>query len=296
MRRNQRATVALVVELERRGLSPIVLKGPSTQALLYPGEARTSTDIDLLVAPRQRRAAQRALADLGYERFFTTSYATSWAAPDQEPVDLHTTLPRCHIRPARVGTILGCHRTTISVEGRDLPVLDAPAVAMHLTLHLTQSASDRTLEDLRRAVHQLTVDQWKDAAGLARQLGTRSSMAWALDQVPGGSELRGRLGLSSVERSDLPARKVSEGGLATLLTSPVHWHERAFDLWRVARKKTGRTSLDGWARHHGRPAPTSGWQFAETLAARAVSFARSPLPGPGEPNDDQGPREVPHGR
>jgi len=92
MRRNQRATVALVAELEGRGLSPIVLKGVATQALLYPAETRTSTDIDLLVAPREQRAAKRALADLGYEQYFTTGYATSWAGPTSSP---STSTSRC---------------------------------------------------------------------------------------------------------------------------------------------------------------------------------------------------------
>lgn len=51
-------TVEAWTALERAGTRPIVLKGPSTARLLYPGEVRISQDVDLLIDPRREARAR----------------------------------------------------------------------------------------------------------------------------------------------------------------------------------------------------------------------------------------------
>ena len=217
-RRHEAETAAVVADLSRRGVTAVVLKGVGVAHHLYPDEVRPSSDVDLLVAPREQRRARRALVGLGYARFGRQGHATSWTAPGRVPVDLHRTLPFCQAGPGRVWRTLAAHRTTVRVAdgpteaGSEVVVLDAPATAVHLTIHLTQGATERPLEDLRRAVAVLSDDEWRAARRIAAALGTEASMAWALGQVPGGDEVRASLGLVPVERGAVPASKPSEAG------------------------------------------------------------------------------------
>lgn len=247
----------LVVELRRRGVEPLVLKGVGVQRLLYPDEVRPSCDVDVLVAPADLRAARRALVEAGFTRFGRFGHATAWGSPTRTPVDLHRTLPRSGVSARSAWRLLAQHRTTVDVEGIQVPVLDAAATAVHLTIHLTQGVGERPLEDLRRAVAQLAPHDWRAALGLARQLGTTTSMAWALDQVPGGEQRREELGLPTVARADLPVRTPREAGVARFATSSVHWRERAGALVATAARLGSKRSLATWAGAQGRPVPTT---------------------------------------
>ena len=275
MHRNQQDSVDIVAALRSRGLSPILLKGVATRELLYPSEVRRSSDVDLLVAPSEHRACQRALADLGFSRRRAGGHASSWQAPGRAPVDLHRTLPRCGVSARRVWHTLAEHRRTITILGSEVTVLDAPAMAVHLAIHLTQTSHDRQLEDMARAVAVLSPDEWSVAAAVARRIGATSSLAWALDQVPGGAEVRRGLGLPEMSRGQLPARKPSEADLVRFVTSPVHWRERAAGLAATTRRLASRESSTTWAVAHGRPAPTTTAAAVATLAARAWHDLRS---------------------
>lgn len=277
MRRNQADAVAIVAELRSRDLAPVVLKGVGVQRLLYPGEVRASSDVDLLVAPGEQRRAQRALGELGFTRFSRVGHATSWAAPGRTPVDLHRTLPYSRAGARQVWEALAAHRTTIVVgEGAggggaatEITVLDAPATAVHLTIHLTQGTTDRALEDLRRAVDVLSAGEWRTAHEVATALGTTPSLAWALGQVPGGEAVREALGLAPLGRHELPAGKPSEGGIVRFATSSVHWRDRLPTVVPMVRRVTSPRSLEVWAAAHGRPRPATRRARMATLAARA---------------------------
>jgi hypothetical protein len=278
MRRNQQEAVAIVDALRRRGLSPVVLKGAGVQHHLYAGAVRTSSDVDLLVAPSEQRRARRVLADLGFSIFGRTGHATSWTAPGRTPVDLHRTLPYCQVGARAAWRTLAGHHQTIAVETGSLTVLDRPGTAVHLTIHLTQGAGDRQLADLHRAVLELSADEWSQALTIARALGTAPSMAWALDQVPGGAAVRARLGMPEVARVEIPPLKPSEAGVARFVASPVHWRERSHAVVPSVRRVTSRRSLTGWASIQGRPVPTTTLDFAATLAARTWHHLRSGHP------------------
>ena len=274
MRVEQREAGAVVAELRRAGVDPLLLKGASVQRLLYEEDARSSSDIDLLVAPSAQRAARRALRRLGYEAFARTGHATAWAAEGRAPVDLHRTLPRCQAGAGAVWDALGRHRASILVEGQPVATLDAPAIAVHLTIHLSQTAGARQHEDLHRAVAQLSPEVWRDAAELAARLGTTSTMAWALGQVPGGPPLRRALGLAPATRDQLPPRKPLEAGVRRFVRSPVSWRERAGATARTVTLATSPRSLTEWAQDHGRRSPTTRVEHATTALARVAAHVR----------------------
>jgi hypothetical protein len=268
MGHHEQATATVVVALREAGLDPIVLKGLSVQRRLYPDEVRTSTDIDLLLAPGQVRAGERALAALGYERFGVAGHASAWEAAGRVPVDLHRTLPGCAASPTRVWRTLAEHRTTVDIDGTEVAVLDGPALAVHLAIHLTQTATERQVDDLARAVAGLSDEEWTVAATIARALGVEAALAWALGEVPGGAARRRALGLSPVERDQLPPRKPREAGIARFVRSPVHWRDRLVELGNTARWAASPRGQSSWAAAHDRGVLRAPVGSARALAQR----------------------------
>ena len=272
MRRNHREAVEVVAGLRNRGIGAVLLKGAAVHGLLYGTEVRPTSDVDLLVAPREVRSAGRALASMGYVTFARSGHATSWEAPGHIPVDLHRTIPRSEVSAHRVWRILADHQVATVVEGAEVTVLDPAAMAVHLAIHLTQTASDRQLDDLGRAVAQLSDEDWRAAASIAGGMGTSSSLAWALDQVPGGRARREDLGLPPTERGALPVRKPFEAGIVRFVTSPVHWRERVGALRRSAVRSASQQSLAAWASERGRPVPSTFTARVGTFGARSRDY------------------------
>src|SRR3954463_13466769 len=105
-------TAQAVKALRAEGVRPLLLKGPAVARWLYAENPRRRpyVDVDLLVAPDERAAAERALAALGYDRPARTwraeepPHAMEWARPsDGAVVDLHRTLHGCeHLDDATV--------------------------------------------------------------------------------------------------------------------------------------------------------------------------------------------------
>jgi hypothetical protein len=89
----------------------ILLKGRSFETLLYdPGEVRPSGDVDILIAPTDRSAAERTLGTLGYQPNPITephlapepAHAEHWYRPnDPTSIDLHLRLRGTHAPQAR---------------------------------------------------------------------------------------------------------------------------------------------------------------------------------------------------
>ncbi len=225
--RNVRATVYTVLALRSKGIEVLLLKGASVAAALYGNEPRPSSDVDLLVHPRSQRASAAVLCGLGYSESGAFSHATEWRSASGLPIDLHRTLPRTTCGPGRVWEVLEEHRLDrpLGTPPVMIPMLDDAALAAHLAIHATQG-HPRPLEDMARAVVQFDEATWTGAVEVSRSLGTQSSLAWALDQVDGGEALRRRLALPALDRADLPARSIGDGGIWRLLVSPVHWRQR----------------------------------------------------------------------
>ncbi|MCB0961791.1 MAG: nucleotidyltransferase family protein [Acidimicrobiales bacterium] len=275
---NRRATRGVVDALRTAGIDVIVLKGVATQQLLYPMDPRVSCDVDVLVAPADRRRCRRRLRELGYRPVHLGTHATTWRAPGRQSIDAHLTLPRCARSPRTVWRLLVRHRTEIDVDGAMVPVLAPEAMAVHLTLHGAQSAGERQLEDLRRAVAQLDDPTWAAAARLADDLGVVPTFAWALDQVPGGAARRDRLGLAPVPTEALPQRKLLEGSARGFVTSSVHWRERWRDLVGSAQRAWRRR----WSDHQAARTSDHGTEPSTAARRRQVTTGAACGQGPSD--------------
>lgn len=236
-RRNDRLTAELVRAMEAGGVRPIVLKGASTRAMLATVN-RVSGDIDLLVAPTDRAAAQRILRRLGYRRELGV-HADNWTSPDGPPVDLHRRLPRISVSASRAWQALQPHRLSLELDDGSIDILDRPAHLVHLAIHATHDGTPRSSADLRRGVELADDVCLAQALRLSEQLGARSAVAWAMQHADVGSR--------SAPFGDpwLPPHAPHEFGWAAFVRSPVHWEERRRRTARVAqmwlRWNAGRT-------------------------------------------------------
>lgn len=226
-RRNDRLTVDLVRAMQAGGIRPIVLKGASTRALLAQAN-RVSGDIDLLVAPHDRRAAQRVLRSLGYRRTLGV-HADNWTSPDGAPVDLHRTLPRVGVSPARAWDVLQPHRYVLDLPDGAVDILDRAAHLVTLGIHATYDGTPRSLADLRRGMELADEDCRAAALDVSEQLEVRSAMAWALGQADVGPAA------AAFGEPWLPPHAPHERGWAAFLRSPVHWAERRRRATRVGQ-------------------------------------------------------------
>jgi hypothetical protein len=214
------AAAETVSSLEAAGIEPLLLKGPALARLLYrPGEHRSYSDVDLMVAPADLPQARAVLAELGFtnssdwfNRFTAeaapeTLHGELWARTRKlEPVlvDLHWKLEGCELAPDLAWERLASHRTAIEVGGRQVAVLDRDALALHVALHAAQHGPGhtRTAADLTRAVERWGPAVWRAAAELAEDLQGTPAFAAGLCLNPAGRELADDLGLPDTGRLD----------------------------------------------------------------------------------------------
>ena len=211
-------TVQVMQLLQRRGIEPVLLKGPALDRLLYgDGEARTYLDTDLLVSPRALPVAERALRELGYlpvggdpMKALMGAYGYPWLRPGSRlAVDLHHTLSGVEADPDELWAALRAHTAAIRLQGADLRTLDATALAFHLALHAAHHGAvlgHKPLGDLGRAVAQLPVAEWRAAAALAERVDALDAFAAGMRMLPAGAALAAELDLAaSTRRATLTA-------------------------------------------------------------------------------------------
>jgi hypothetical protein len=244
--RNSREALRLVEAMRAGGVQPILLKGASTRALLELPD-RPSADVDLLVAPQERRRAERVLRARGYRRHRGV-HADNWTAPDAVPVDLHRSLTRLGVAPAEAWAVLAAGLEATPLAGGSVDVLSRPAQLVHLCLHVTSDESGRATGELRRALAVCDQSHWQAVRDLAGRLGASASVEWALRQV-GAAWASG-----PADELALPANDLSRG-IGAFVRSPVHWSERrrrqtrlteAWVRWqagRIGRLLNGRSDL-----------------------------------------------------
>jgi hypothetical protein len=202
-------TARVVRALRDRGVRPLLLKGPAVATWLYPDNPRVRAygDVDLLVAPAERAAAEMVLTELGYApppRSWLRDeppHALTWVrSTDGSVVDLHRTIHGCeHVDEAAVWEVVSGATQTIEVAGVDV---DAPSVevrALHLALHAIPGWGEHVFADLERAVATVDASVWEGAADAARRLGVDDELGFRLALVPGGAALAGDLGLPTAE-------------------------------------------------------------------------------------------------
>jgi hypothetical protein len=169
------------------GLDWIVLKGPALRLALYPDGDRSYRDLDILVpADREWRCYDvlRALGlrpIAGYGEPEAIALHHEWGR-GEEWVDVHVTLTGATAPPAVVWRALAAHRVDVELGGGRIPVLDHPALALHVALHAAQHGARgrKWIDDLDRALAQLPPAVWQEASGLAREIGAEAALAAGL--------------------------------------------------------------------------------------------------------------------
>jgi Uncharacterised nucleotidyltransferase len=201
------AVAADVVEaLRRDGVRSIVLRGPAIRRWLYPeGEPRAYRDVDLLVEPDKREAAEAVLRRLGFvhrQAGFApgeaVEHAGEWIC--RRPavvVDLHRGLEGVGADPAELWSGLAAGGRQLEVAGVAVAVPAEAALALIVTLHAAHHGleSSKQLTELRRAIERARFETWEEAGVLAARLKSVTGFAAGLRLVPEGAGIAERLGL-----------------------------------------------------------------------------------------------------
>jgi hypothetical protein len=189
-----------------------LLKGAALARSLYtePGERRTYSDIDLLVAPAHAGEAEAVLRACGYrsskERLgidevgTSVAHADTWlSAPEARPheLDVHRRVPGTDAPAETAWRALWEDRETIDLAGHGVPVPARGAQALQLATHAAQHGPGyfKGLRELRMAIERWPLEVWRDAAALAVRLDAVAPLAAGLRLTPEGTLLAQQLGL-----------------------------------------------------------------------------------------------------
>jgi hypothetical protein len=205
---NDAACLRAVRHLEASGIPVIMLKGASIATWLYSGGVeRPYADTDLLVSPRQWDRSLAVLRSLGFRvrgehahAFERSTSELDLSNDDGLFIDLHHRLALAAAEPADLCfRVLDQRTVPMPVGGGLVRVLDIPARAMHLALHAIQNGPrhTRSMEDLRRGLAAVPLEDWAEAWGIARAIGAELAFAAGLRCQPKGVEVATRLGLPS---------------------------------------------------------------------------------------------------
>jgi hypothetical protein len=200
-------TGSVITSLRQAGIPSILLKGPAVARWLYDeGAARSYVDTDLLLAPDDLPAAERLLAQLGFEREGLGTipddwprHARTWLRSDGANVDLHRTFVGVAVDPSELWKVLSAETETMRVGGVDVDVLRPPARALIIALHAAKDGGRiaKVRHDLGHAVDRLPLELWKETASLAARLNATASLAAGLRMTPPGEVLAAQLRLPS---------------------------------------------------------------------------------------------------
>jgi hypothetical protein len=203
------ATLEVVRALEHAGVRSIVLKGPSLIRWLYADEgARSSTDVDVLVSPRDFDRAEEVLAGLGFELHSLEGIphdrpwnAHGWHGPRGIDVDLHRALVGVGTSPEDAWQVLRAEVEAMSMDATRVEVLGPIARALHVALHAAQHGIryPKALSDLERALNKLPPATWRRAAELAVRLDAVPAFSAGMRLLPAGAAFLDSLALSKAE-------------------------------------------------------------------------------------------------
>jgi Uncharacterised nucleotidyltransferase len=191
----EHATVKVVAQLRDRSLEVVVLRGPWLARRLYRAdETRNSIDVDLLV--EDVAAASTALDQLGYDCVVDWTpgmnrHAWTHVKRDAVSVDLHRTLVGVEAPPERVWKVFlrESDETAIGSDRIRVPVLRAHLLIVSLHAAQHGAESDKTMEDLRRALNRYDAAEWALATALARELVADQAFGAGLCLLDRGREL-----------------------------------------------------------------------------------------------------------
>jgi hypothetical protein len=249
---NERVTGVLIDGLRKRGLRSIVLKGASLRRMLYgSSEARVSYDIDVLVAPSDLARVGAALPELEFRYLGVSAlgagrdYRATWQhEPTGLPLELHTTITGIGSPAADVWRVLASRTESMEIGGSRVEVLDEPARAFHVALHVAHHgrADTRTMADLGHALSAVPTSVWREAGALAARLDALPAFAAGLRLDPRGEALLEQLGVAAAPTPEIALRAETapplSQGLAWLSQLPSA-RDRARFLARTAFPPTG---------------------------------------------------------
>jgi Uncharacterised nucleotidyltransferase len=194
------------------GVDVLLLKGAALARSLYtePGERRTYSDIDLLVAPAHAGQAEAVLHARGYRSSKDrlgiddvgqgVAHADTWLSPaDARPheLDVHRRLPGTEAAPETAWQAFWEARETIELAGCAVPVPSRSAQALQLATHAAQHGPGyfKGLRELRMAMERWPLEVWQEAAALAGRVDAVAPLAAGLRLTPEGTLLAEQLGL-----------------------------------------------------------------------------------------------------
>ncbi len=233
-----------VEAVEQAGIACLVLKGVAAAQRWTEPSARQQSDLDLLVAPAELKAASKALIDakLASEVFMAGDHVHNASLKPAEKngltIELHYALNSNHEISVDIAALVARRIFLDTPQGR-IPALspedDAAYLAMHAATHaLSRLAWLVDLEGLGRA----GVD-WVEAARRAKawNVALPVECAWRharqLLAVPIPERAFAELGTSLAQRTAVEALYRATWGTAG---EPHKWLERAFRLALVPPK------------------------------------------------------------
>jgi hypothetical protein len=278
------AGAEVISALEAVGVSPILLKGPALADWLYQGEIRSYGDVDLLIAPPDVPAAEQLLTGLGFQDEMQgaslcerSAHAATWSL-DALSIDLHHTVVGATLTDADVWRELSNRCELHFVGGREVNVLEPPALACLCALHAAQHGRNepKPLEDLRRALEAGTDELWREALKVAIMIGALAAFAAGLRLVAEGKPVARALGLSHAAPIDVLIRAESSPflvhGFQQFIDTPGVW-KRAQTLGRkLVPTPAGLRASSALARR-------GGWALVLAYLLRPIRIAVCAIPG-----------------
>lgn len=243
------ASVALALEglasrvattFGREGARTILIKGPALGEWLYPGEVRRYSDVDLLIRRHDRRIAERILEASGFAYVAIDvlahdrpHHARTWVAPGGAAVDLHHTLVGVEAPPEIVWEVLASDTRWLKLGDSNIEVLSLPGSALVVVLHAAQHGPGvkPPLEDLRRVLERLSLEEWRQVRGLAVRLDALPAFGAGLRLLPRGRAVATELELLETAPVETILRAMS----APTMALGFDWLSRTHGFRRKAR-------------------------------------------------------------
>jgi Uncharacterised nucleotidyltransferase len=209
--RNDVAAAEAIDAFAAAGIPSILLKGPAIDRWLYSGTFdRTYGDVDLLIAPRDFQRAQPLLEQLGFVRLNleTTrvgqeSHHDVWHRDlDGILLELHRSIQGASVPDDVLWDTLESETEPLAlgIGSTEAAVLKPAGRAMIVALHAAQhGALGPRRSDLERALEQVSLPTWREAAELSSRLAAGDYFSFGLSLVPEGRHLAAELGLSGRE-------------------------------------------------------------------------------------------------
>ena len=206
--RIDRATAALMDAMTTAGLRSMVLKGPTTARLLFPGEERVYSDIDLLVEPGALDAAEEVANSLGFRprpapngrlkaflwRALEAEERTFDRDRDEVTLDLHRSFHQFRVN-FNLLEALWPNREEMPLAHSSVVVPDIVSIVLLTVLHATganhpRSNRTRLLDDLDRTLKTVSDDVWHGLRARAHALGVAPDVVAVLRECGGAQGTR----------------------------------------------------------------------------------------------------------